>query len=180
MKNFILNWNFIALALLMCVIVMLVQFPKTQQASNSEIPSGTYRQLTKSKSHLSDLYYDPVYFKRGKVPGEKRWFVDPLDEIDPAYKFYFDKRSLGQEKGDGVLVGQLISPTGNVYDLQQIDYENSTRILTFSSRKRGHVTYDGNIQFSDYKFAIGVVKLKASGDFGTVEIEFEISAWALE
>jgi len=160
--------------------MMAVQFLAAQPAGNSEIPSGTYRQLKKSVVHLSDLYYDPVYFKRGKVPGTEQWFVDPLDEVDPVYKFYFVNRPPDGKEVNSVFVGQLISPTGKIYDLQHVDYEKSTRVLTFSSKKGEHIKYDGKIQFRTDKLDVGDVKLKASGDFGTVEMEFQVSVWALE
>src|ERR1043166_169023 len=150
-------------------------------------PRGLFREITGATLRLSADYnnnYDLSLLSIKEADRkENRWTLDPLDEVDPAYRFWLDRdpSNWKQEKCGAIVnvVGELISPTGKVFVFKEATYNFSLRRLNFITVERDGIKYEGNINFfAESKFVNGAfergfAELKASGkSLGTVLMNF--------
>ena len=150
-------------------------------------PLGLFRQITGSTLKLSPKYNNDLVFTKESDVQDNRWTLDPLDEVDPAYKFELIRNpsNSNKEKCGPIVdvVGKLISPTGKLFGFKEATYDIVSRKLNFITVERDGITYEVEAQFyPEYKFVNGTfekgtVKLKASGDsLGTVLIVFPFTS----
>lgn len=153
-------------------------------------PLGLFRQSTSSTLELSQDYYKNATAKLEPSPKNDRLELDPLDEVDPAYKFYLIRVPNGPVALCGAVMavtGKFISPTGKVFDLVRATYDIPARRLRFSTVEKEGIKYEAEAEFfakPEYekgRFKKGRLKLRASGKgLGVVLIEFSFTSWNFE
>ena len=150
-------------------------------------PAGTFGQVTNVTYKLLPEY-EEIFFNKDSDLRDKRWTLDPLDEVNPTYKFLLEKTEIPRDKKCDVpfaVSGELVAPTGKLFDFKLATYSIVSRKLMFTTIERDGIIYEGDIQFfpapvevgDRYKegiwFQYGIAKLKAHGKkFGIATIEF--------
>ena len=153
-------------------------------------PLGVFRERTNASMELSGVFYDRFHFIKESDKQDKRWALDALDEVDPAYKFYIPRNPSNSGKKCGAVInviGALVSPTGKLFDFKEATYDIPSRRLKFTTIERDGIKYEVEIEFYDAPknvnrmYEQGTAKLKASGKtLGIVSKEFQITSWGFE
>ncbi len=154
-----------------------------------ELPLGLYGQITNAQIDLAKGYYDPKIMKEADLK-ENRWTLDPLDEVDPTYRFLLlrSEAALERKCGDTIaVVGKLASPVGKLFEFREASYNFASRKLRFTTVEREGLVYEAEMQFYPAPVRVGghyeegTVKLTATGkELGTVKMEFKFMDMGIE
>lgn len=144
-------------------------------------PRGGFRQITGASLDLSPLYVDTLWLNKESDLRDNRWTLDPLDEVDAAYKFLIvplEKPTMHCASTINV-AGKLMSPSGKLFDFQKATYDFQKRSFSIKTTERDGIAYEAEVYFHDSPVLVdgiyrsGTVKLKGFGKpLGTVFIHF--------
>lgn len=152
-----------------------------------QYPLGVYRQITGAKLKLSPYFNNnPSLFTSDADFKAGRWTLNPLDEVDPAYRIVLvrntDVAEQETSQTDCHPIGKLVSPTGKLFAFKNAEFNAALRELKFMTIERDGLTYVGKLIFYPQSrpvsgtYEVGTASVTASGKtLGTVEIDFSFT-----
>lgn len=149
-------------------------------------PVGYFRQVTGASVDASPEFYNTFWRNKESDLKDDRWTLNPIEEVDPAYKFLILRPA--DESADGKChnvpyTGKLISPTGKVFDFKQATYDYASGTLRIATVERDDVRYEAELRFYagsiqvGREFHAGNVRLRVLGKIiGKVSWKFPFAS----